>query len=179
MFEVNFFEKKQKNFLPYLISSIFLVLLLAVGIYFMLTYSHYQRQDKSNNNWLVEKQEAVALAQEMQEIVQLTNHVSLSQKMLQEEQYPMTEMTEDLISLVPNEEGTVRVFESSESNRVTFILENLTIDRISETFDAIKEQPYVDSVQMHRLENQHTPLETYLVEFAIMIDEATLKEVLQ
>ena len=34
MFEVNFFEKKQRNFLPYVLSGAFLFLLVLVGVYF-------------------------------------------------------------------------------------------------------------------------------------------------
>ena len=45
MFEVNFFEKKQRNFLPYVLSGAFLFLLVLVGVYFFSAQAYYTKAE--------------------------------------------------------------------------------------------------------------------------------------
>ena len=75
MFEVNFFEKKQRNFLPYVLGGAFLFLLVLVGIYFFSAQAYYTKTEIRDQEWLQAEEEQL-VSRQMQEYAQLTEQVA-------------------------------------------------------------------------------------------------------
>ena len=175
MFEVNFFEKKQRNLLPHLMSGIFAILFIAMGIYFFLSYTHYVQTDETNKNWLREEADQLAISRQMEKYDQLTKRLTENKAIFEGKQYPMSGVVRELAAQVPNEEESISIFGLNESNQATLVLEKMSIDEISETINRFNELPYIKNTHLIRIENQTSEPES-LVELRVELDEEILRE---
>ncbi|MGA9518898.1 MAG: hypothetical protein WBV27_08935, partial [Trichococcus sp.] len=121
MFEVNFFEKKQRNFLPYALSGAFLFLLALVGVYFFLMQAYYVNAEVRDQEWLQVEKEQLIVSGQMQEYAQLTEKVADNKATFEEMQYPMAFVTKSIIEVVPNGEQHVTIFNKNETNQITLV----------------------------------------------------------
>ena len=78
MFEVNFFEKKQKNFLPYLLSGMFFFFIVLLGVYFFSMQMYYTKAEMHNQEWLQVEEKEWEISRQMQEYDQLTQQVEVN-----------------------------------------------------------------------------------------------------
>lgn len=175
MFEVNFFEKKQKNFLPYLISGVFLFLLLLVGIYFFSMQAYYTNGEKQNQEWLQNEADQLSVSRKIQEFDLLTQQVAGNKATLESMQYPMAYVTNAILEQVPNGEKQVSIFNKNETNQITLVLEGLTATELSDTVEKFKALSFVSTVHFIRVENQVEGAGS-IVELWLEIDETALGE---
>lgn len=169
-----FFEKKQKNLLPYLLSGVFLFLLILVGIYLFSMQAYYSNTETNNQDWLQEEQEQLIVSQQMQEYAQLTKQVAADKATFEAMQYPMAYVTKEILEKVPNGEQQVTIFNKNETNQITLVLEGLTATEVSDTVEKFKTLTYVSDVQFIRMENQPDGVDS-TVELWLDIDEAALR----
>lgn len=178
MFEVNFFEKKQRNFLPYVLSGAFLFLLALVGVYFFFMQVYYVNAEVRDQEWLQAEEEQLIVSRQMQEYAQLTEQAADNKATFEEMQYQMAYLTKAIIAQVPNGEPRVTIFNKNETNQITLVLEGLTVTEISDAVENFKALVYVSDVQFIRMENQPDGAGS-TVELWLELDEAALrKEVL-
>lgn len=175
MFEINFFEKKQTNFLPYLISGVFMLLLVAVGGYFFVSYTSYIKTDEENSVWLQEAAEPLTISQQIETYDTLTKRLTGDKTVFEERQYPMDLLVKELVAIVPNQDKNISIVNVNESNQVTLVLEELSIDELSNTIDLFNDLNYVTNTHLIRIENQTTQTGS-LVEMRLELDETVLRE---
>lgn len=175
MFEVNFFEKKQRNFLPYVLGGAFFVLLALVGVYFFLMQAYYVNAEVRDQEWLQAEEAQLMVSRQMQEYAQLTEQVAENKVTFEAKQYPMAYVTKAIIAQVPNGEQRVTIFNKNETNQITLVLEGLTITELSDAVEKFKALVYVSDVQLIRMENQ-TDGAGSTVELWLELDEVALQE---
>ena len=101
MFEVNFFEKKQRNFLPYVLSGAFLFLLVLVGVYFFSAQAYYTKAEIRDREWLQTEEEQLRVSRQMQEYAQLTERTAENNATCEAKQHPMAFVVREIIGQVP------------------------------------------------------------------------------
>ncbi|HEX5352277.1 MAG TPA: hypothetical protein VFW58_11665 [Trichococcus sp.] len=175
MFEVNFFEKKQINFLPYVLGGTFLFLIVLVGIYFFSAQAYYTKAEMRDQEWLQAEEEQLMVSRQMQAYAQLTDQVAENKATFEAKQYPMAFVTKAIIEQVPNGEQHVTILNKNETNQITLVLEGLTVTEISEAVEKFKSLVYVSDVQFIRMENQLDGAGS-TVELWLELDEAALRE---
>jgi Tfp pilus assembly protein PilN len=175
MFEVNFFEKKQRNFLPYVLGGVFLILLVLTGVYFFTAQAYYAKAEIRDQEWLQAEEEQLRVSRQMLEYAQLTEQVAGNKANFEEMQYPMAYVTKTIIAQVPNGEQHVTIFNKNETNQITLVLEGLTVTEISDAVENFKALVYVSDVQLIRMENQTDGADS-TVELWLELDEVALQE---
>lgn len=178
MFEVNFFEKKQKNFLPHLLSSVFLLLLVLLGVYFFSAQAYYQNAETRGRDWLQAEEEQLLISRQMQEYDQLTVQAAENKTAFEEKQYPMAYLSKMIIDKIPNGEQRINIFSKNETNQLTLVLEGLTVVEIAAAVEEIRTLAYVSDVQFINMQNQQGEAAS-TVELWVELDEAALKEEVQ
>ena len=175
MFEVNFFEKKQRNFLPFVLSGAFLFLFVLVGIYFISAQAYYTKAETSDREWLQAEAEQLRVSRQMQEYAQLTERTAENKATFEAKQYPMAYVTKAVMALVPNAEQHLTILNKNETNQITLVLDGLTVTEISETVEKFQALAYVSNVHLIRMENQLDGVGS-TVELWLELDEAALRE---
>ncbi|WP_423189178.1 hypothetical protein ACO1PF_11385 [Alkalibacterium sp. f15] len=177
MININFFEKKKVNVLPYLMMAGFLLLLAALGAYFFLMREHYSEVETENIAWIESETDNVLLSRQMQSIDRLTEESIITQDILVGQRYPMVYVTEEIASQVANEEESVVSFQLTTPDQFIFTLENMSVDEGSELVNEMGDLAYVSRVNYLRLENQAQDSDNYILELTIDMSEERLREV--
>ena len=177
MININFFEKKKVNVLPYLMMAGFFLLLAGLGTYFYLMQEHYTQVEAENVAWIQSESENVLLSRQMQGIDRLTEESITTQDTLVDLRYPMVYISEEIASLVPDEEELVSSFQLVGPSQFILTLENASVSDGSELVTNLEELPYVDRVNYLRLENQAQDSDEYILELTIDMSETRLREV--
>ena len=177
MFEVNFFEKKQKNVLPYVISGVFLFIVILVGLYFFFMQQYYTHAEERNLEWLQTEEKELVVSREIQTYEQLTNQVSANKGAFEAMQYPMAYVAKTILEQVPDAEKHVAIFNKNETNQITLVLEGLTATEVSETVAKLEKVDSISAVQFIRMENELGGEAGSLIELWIEMNEAVLEEV--
>lgn len=176
MIEINFFERKEKNVLPHLMVLFFFVGLITLSIYFPMMHGIYTRQDQNNSQLLQQRAEEVALAREMERIDRSTSQSTQAIAALENGQYPLVFLTEEIADIIPDEEDVVVTFQLIEENEVLIQLDNSLIDNSSELIVQFEQVPYINRVHLNRLEQQSQEDDNYIIDLTLDIDEAMLRE---
>lgn len=175
MFEVNFFEKKQKNFLPYLLSGMFFFFIVLLGVYFFSMQMYYTNAEVHNQEWLQVGEKEWEISRQMEEFDQLTQQVKVNKGTFETMQYPMAYVTKTILEKILNAEQHVSIFNKNETNQVTVVLEGLTAKEVSDTVEKFKMLAYVSDVHFIRMENLLEGAGS-TVELWLEINETALEE---
>lgn len=179
MININFFEKKQVNILPYVLAGIFFVLLLLMGIYFYFTHMFYTESIQQDNEWIENHSSDVALSRRIEKIDLRTSQASAIQDTLTDSQFPMSYVSNDIASLIPDEESRVLSYQLSEADQIVLVLENVNVKEASSIINDFQEIDYIDRVQLLRLENQQTDKDQFLFELTLDLKREALNEVVK
>lgn len=174
MFEVNFFEKKQRNYLPQLLGILTILILVGIGLYFFTTHAYLVGKDEQNKEWLVTEAEQVAVSRQIRNYELTTAQLNEEKSLFEEMQYPMATAADSLVKLVPGGSGSIMTFNLSAENQLTLVLGNLSITEINETVLAFREQDYVMNVQLIRVESEVEDTDL-LAEIWVTLDEDVLR----
>ncbi|MGP6139283.1 hypothetical protein [Jeotgalibaca sp. A127] len=174
MFEVNFFEKKQKNYLPHLLTLLSFLLLLGIGIYLFMTRAFLLNTDDRNSNWLADEANRITISRQMKHYQQTAAQLNEDKVLFEERQYPMATAAEAIISIIPGGSATIITFSLDETNQVTLVLNDLSVKEIDETILKYRQQAYVTNVQLIRVENQAEEAGS-LAEIWLTLDEDALR----
>ena len=173
---INFFEKKKVNILPYIAGGIFVFLLLMMGLYFFIVRTNYTKTIEESNQWMTANAEEVSLSREISELDQGYNQAVSAQQALIESQYPLYTLVNDLASLIPNELDRVSSFQMIGPDQVTLILEGTETTMGQTVVEAIEERPYVTQVQILRAQVQNEEETEFEFELIIDIDADAIEE---
>lgn len=176
MIDINFFEKKSINVLPYILAGVFLIFLALGGTYLYLTRAYYTNVQQDRSEWISANAEEVALSRQIQQLDELANQSTQVQETLNQSQFPMVYVTEDLLSAVGSELDQVSTYQLSEGNQVILFLENTEVSEVSAMIEELETKAYVDRVQFLRLESQQTESDQYAFELTVDLNSETLSE---
>lgn len=168
MMNVNFFEKKKINILPYIVGGAFFVFLLLMGLYFFLTRTHYEQTVEENNRWLSDNAESVVMSRQISRLDDLAVQSIAVQENLRSNQYPMNEIAADLASTVPDETNQIVSFHIIDPNQVTLIIENTPATTAQSIVEDLEERTYVEGVQFLHVDSLN--LEEVPTRFEMMIN---------
>lgn len=174
MFEVNFFEKKQKNYLLHLLIVLSVLFLSGIGIYFFMTRALLLHTEEENNAWLANEAKRVAISRQMKQYEAVTAQLTEEKMLFENRQYPMATAAESIIGLIPGGSANITTFSLDESNQVTLVLNNLSVKDINETVLKFRQQAYAADVQLIRVENQGEDSSS-LAEIWVTLDEEVLR----
>lgn len=174
MFEVNFFEKKQKNYLPHLLGAITFVILTGIGLYFVTWHASLVSKDEENKAWLVSQAEQVLVARQIRNYEQTTAQLNEEKSLFEDMQYPMATAAGLLVKRVPGGSGNIKSFNLSAENQLVLILENLSVLEIDETVLDFRNQDYVANVELIRVETGPQSA-NQLAEIWVTLDEVSLR----
>lgn len=174
MINVNFFEKKEKNILPYIVVGGFLTLLLLMGIYFFFARMYLKDAAADKEDWIEEHAEEVVLSKRMSQLEEQYDETMELQTKLKEEQYPMYQVTVDIAESVPDEADRLTSFQLLESNQLTLSLENTDALMAQEIVENIESLPYIEGVQLLYAESQNEKDAERRFEIIVDLDESLI-----
>lgn len=176
MLNINFFEKKEINILPYIINTIFLVSLLGLGVYFLTARMYYGHTIDDKNEWINANNEQVSLSRQISQMDHLIDQSIDAQNTLTENQYPMNIITEDIISVIPDGINRVASFQLIESGQVSLILENTESTMGQKIVEELEYLPFVTKVQFLYAEKQNEENNQLRYELVINLNESIIIE---
>lgn len=177
MIDINFFEKKQVNILPYILGGVFFLLLVLMSSYFYMTHSYYTGVQEESNQWMQANAQDVALSRRIESVDRLADQSAGVQESLTDSQYPMAFVTEDIASVIPDEVEQVSALQLNDTNQIVLILENTTVEEASSIITNFETLDYIDRVQLLRLENQQDESSQFSFEMTLDVNDAVLREV--
>ncbi|HLR92103.1 MAG TPA: hypothetical protein VK048_03505 [Atopostipes sp.] len=154
MINVNFFERKKINILPYIAGGIFFLLLLIMGLYFFFIRMHHQQTIEDSHAWLDAHAEEVVLSRQMNRLDRLEKQSLDVQTQLRENQYLMDTIAEEISSVVPEEATRITSFTLAEPNQITLILEDTEATMAQTIVNDLMILPFTTNVQFLYAENQ-------------------------
>lgn len=176
MINVNFFEKKKTNILPYIVGGLFFLFLLLMAAYFFLTRSMSENAIEEKNNWLNDNAEQVALSRQISQLDRLATESDTVQQQLLDSRYPMDELTSDIVTVVPDEVNRIQSFTLNSPNQISLILEDTTTTMAQTIVEDLVEKDYVTGVQFLSAQEQNTENSALRFEFIIDIDVENILE---
>ncbi|SFC41495.1 hypothetical protein SAMN04488102_10691 [Alkalibacterium subtropicum] len=176
MIEVNFFEKKAINVLPYILAGIFFIFLGLIGTYFYYTHAAYSNLEQDNSQWIQVNAEEVGLSREIESLDELASQAAQVQENLDQARFPMVYVTEDLSAAVSNEGQQVASFQLNDADQAILLLENTEVTEAAAIIDDLEARSYVDRVQFLRLESQQAESDQFLFELTVDLDVEALRE---
>lgn len=175
MIEVNFFEKKAKNVLPHLMGLIFFVGLILIGVYFSMMHGLYVRQHLSNEQLIEQRFEDVTFSRELERVDRLTAENLRVLSTLEEQQYPMVFLMDDITQMIPDEAEVVELFEVSDDNMLVLHIDGNALSGSADLIRDFQAVDYISRVHLERLEQDQQQADEYLFELTLDIDEDQLR----
>lgn len=176
MIQINFFEKKKINILPYIIGVTFFVFLLLIGAYFFMTRSFHERTVEDNQAWLTDNAGSVVLSRQISQLDRLANESDMVQETLQHNQYPMDDIIVDIVSTIPNEAIRVQSFSITNPNQITLRLEETDSAMAQSIVENLMAKDYVKDIQFLHAEMVNQENDQLNFEMIIDIDARLLLE---
>lgn len=174
MMNVNFFEKKTINILPYIVGGIFFLSLLLMAGYFLFAETYYENQIQEKNDWLSEQAEQVVLSREISRLDRLASDSDTVQQQLLDNRYPMDEIIIDVVSVIPDEVNRVQSFTLNSPTQISLVLDDTTTVMAQTIVEGLDEKDYVTDVQFLSAQNQNTEDSALRFEFIIDIDSGNI-----
>lgn len=170
MMNVNFFEKKTINILPYIVGGIFILSLLLMAGYFLFTETYYENQIQEKNDWLSEHAEQVVLSREISRLDRLASDTDTVQQQLLDNRYPMDDIIIDVVTAIPDEVNRVQSFTLNSPTQISLVLDDTTTVMAQTIVEDLIERNYVTDVQFLSVQNQNTEDSGLRFEFIIDIN---------
>ncbi|NLW53633.1 MAG: hypothetical protein GXY99_01840 [Clostridiaceae bacterium] len=177
MINVNFFRKEAKNILPLILLVIFLLGAGAIAAQIYFSRAEHEAALKHDHTWLDNNTENLELSREMMQVDQWISQAVDVQNTLRKDQFPMNRLTENLASLIPDEDERVVSFQVSEtSEQVSMVLVKTRTDEALAIIRDLEAQPYVDKVQFLNAEQQDQATQEFSFQFIIELNLQALAE---
>lgn len=154
MININFFEKKETNILPYLVAGGFFLLLILMSVYFFFVRMHLQEATSDKEEWINAHVEEVVLSKKMNQFEQQYIETMELQAKLKVAQYPMHKVAKEIAASVPDELTRISTFQLSNPGQLTLTLENTEAIMAQEIVESIESLPYTTGLQLLYAESQ-------------------------
>ncbi|GAA0361892.1 hypothetical protein GCM10008932_13130 [Alkalibacterium iburiense] len=175
MIEINLFEKKETNILPYLILLIFVIGIGIMMLLFFFQGNYYSRLDQQNQTLIHQQADEVALSRDIERVERLTNQNRQTIATLEENAYPIVYLTDSLSEIITNEEERVVLFDLGQADQLLVSLENMTIEAHSKLIDELNDVSYINRVHVTRLTQMNPESDIYQVDLTLDLNEKVLR----
>lgn len=176
MIEINLFEKKEKNILPYVILVTFIIgVLILFGTYYTMA-QNYERVDRNNEQWLTDNAGEVALSRQIENVNRLVDQNNRAIEQLEAQDYPIVFLTENITSIIPKEEERVVTFRLTQGDSLSLHLVGMGVDETSDLIAEFEEVPYIDRVNVTQFIETDNENELYQLDMSLEINEDQLRE---
>lgn len=176
MININFFEKKEINILPYLITGVFLLALVLMSLYFYFARTYLSDVTTDQEIWINEHAEEVLLAEKMSQLDQQYNETIELKEKLEADQYPMYQVAVEIAATVPNELVQISSFQLANGGQLTLTLENTDAIMAQEIVEQIEYLPYITELQLLYAETQGQDGTQLRFDLIISLDEELLMQ---
>lgn len=180
MIEINFFERKKKNYSPLILVAIFIVGLLVIGAYVLIMNSNLQSQYQDNISKINQQQSLVSELKLNQILSKQVNELTNKYEQLDKNQYPTPFLYETIRDLLPQSDGLYLYdYTFSIDGGLTLSVQLTGLDQVTELTRNLTELAFVTSVDLQTVDlvNQNESL--YIANIKIGIDRDQLSEVTQ
>ncbi|MFC6465657.1 PilN domain-containing protein [Marinilactibacillus sp. GCM10026970] len=176
MININLFEKKQINRLPYIIVTTFLTLLSILFLYLFIMNRYYTLQDQHNmrtiENQVSEVQQARKIEQLNLQTIQLEESIST----IEDNQHNMPYLFEDLNTYLPEDESRITTFTLLENFTLVIALNSMDYVAITEMIESLNTIDYVHTAELLTLTVDETNIALFDSEISISLDQTLLRE---
>lgn len=176
MININFFEKKETNILPYIVAGGFFLLLILMSVHFFFTRMYLEDSAADKEEWMDTYAEEVLLSQRMNQLDRQYDETMELQEILKSTQYPMNKIAVEIAASIPDELNRIASFQLMNPNQLTLTLENTEAIMAQEIVENIENLPYVTDLQLLYAESQGQEDERLRFELIISLDEEMIVE---
>lgn len=176
MININLFERKQINRLPYLIGSGFLILSLILTLYLFGARQYYIMQDSQNMQKIEQQREAV---QEARRLELLNTQIGQSESNIQEIaalRHTIPFLFEDIHANLPANAEHITSFNLTADYEILLSLYDMNYDELTSLIEKLDSIDYVTSVQLVTLTKTPDSENLYTSEITIILDQTMLRE---
>ncbi|MBM7541787.1 hypothetical protein [Amphibacillus cookii] len=178
MIEINFFEKKKKNLIPYLLIGLFLVGLMITSGYLTLASIQLNKQYEITHNLI---QEQSIIINDLQHVNLLANQVDqLASDLdnLVDNKHPTVFLNDDILQQLPDNPATVIIdFRYTIQGDLLLELQLTDANAVSTLTRDLQALAYITAVELEAMELVNEIEANYQVNLTISIDHVKLSEV--
>ncbi|WP_080146570.1 PilN domain-containing protein [Marinilactibacillus piezotolerans] len=176
MININFFEKKQVNQLPYVILTGFVVFSVILLVYLFGANQYYALKDQSNMQQIESQLSEVQEARQLELLQTQITEAELIQQQIQENRHSIPYLIEDIHRYLPDSSEHITAFNFTSEFELIIALQNLSYNEITELIEALNGIDYVSSARLMSLTKPTEAGDVYLSEISIRLSEAALRE---
>ncbi|GAA4066237.1 hypothetical protein [Amphibacillus indicireducens] len=180
MIEINFFERKKKDYSPLILVAIFIVGLFVIGGYVILVNGNLQTQHEENLTKISQQQTIVTELREIQTFSNQVRDIAADLELLQDNQYPTPQIYQTIEQLLPESDALYLLdytFSINEGIRLSVQLVGL--DQVIEIQRSLFNLSYVTHVELETVDLVNEEELHYVVNLIAEIDRDQLSEVIQ
>ncbi|WP_225743926.1 hypothetical protein [Marinilactibacillus sp. Marseille-P9653] len=175
MININLFEKKEINRLPFVIIIIFLILLSGLFIYLFGMNRFYTLKDNRNmqviENQVSEIQDARSIELLNNQVIQLNESLTS----LESARYQIPFLIKDLHTYVP-EESQIAEFVLLEDFTLVLKVSGVDYDALTALIKELNEIDYVNSAELSTLSVTESDTNTFDSEILLTLDQLLLRK---
>ena len=180
MIEINFFERKKKNYSPLILAAIFLVGLLVIGAYVLLMNASLQNQYDDNLAKISEQQALVTELKQTQAFSNQVRELSNQLELLQENQYPTPFLYQTVDQLLPESDALyLHDYTFSINDGIRLSVQLADLDQVIDVQRSLFDLPFVTHVELETVNLVNQDELHYLVNLTAEIDRDLLNEVIK
>ncbi|WP_017472728.1 hypothetical protein [Amphibacillus jilinensis] len=178
MIEINFFEKKKKNLIPYLLMGVLLLGIMSISGYFILTSIQLNKQNQTNQSLI---QEQSTIIDELQHVHLLANQVDQLANDLNrliDIKHPTVFLNDNILQQLPVDPATTIVdFNYTIQGDLLLELQLADANAVSSLTRDLLALTYVTTVELEAIDLINEVEADYQVNLTIGIDQIQLSEV--
>lgn len=177
MININLFERRQVNRVPYFISLGFLILLAVLLIYLLGARQYYIFQDNQNMEQIEQQVEEIREARRLEILNTQISQSKNSIDQINSLRHSIPFFFEDIHAYLPENEEYITSFNFTADYEVLLSLYNMSYEELTALIEELNSIDYVISVQLVALTKTIDAENLYESEITITLDEAMLREV--
>ncbi|WP_440896001.1 PilN domain-containing protein [Amphibacillus sp. Q70] len=178
MIEINFFEKRKKNYSLLILACTFLMGMVLIGAYLLFMSQHLTNQYQENLRQIDEQQPLVSELEQIQYFSKQVNQLSNELEMLKDQQYPTVFLYETIRDLLPESEALyIHNYDFSLDEGLQLSVQLDDLEGVAKLDRAILNLPFITSVELIEVELIDQVEQHYVINLQADIDREQISEV--
>lgn len=178
MIEINFFERKKRNYSPLILVGVFLMGIVLISAYLLLMSNRLTNQYQENLRQIKEQQPTVTEFEQIQYFSKQLNQLSNELEILKEHQYPTVFLYETIRDLLPESEVLyIHNYDFSLDDGLQLSVQLDGLEQVAELDRVIFDLPFVTSVELINVDLINQADQHYVINLQADIDRDQVSEV--
>ncbi|WP_067837428.1 hypothetical protein [Amphibacillus sediminis] len=179
MIEINFFEQKKKNSVPYLLLAVAIISSLVLVSYLIIATKQLNSQYTDNLSRIKQQEKIVAEIEQINLMADQVSKLSAQLDQLEQNKFPTIYLYDAIQSVLLKHDATILShFHYSLGERLYISLQLEGLDRVAELDRALLQLAYINSVELELIELTNEDKAYYQAEMKIEINHNGLLEVM-